>query len=186
LYQIPKSRSSGAPAKVRVSDAAIEAALELLCERFPRAFVRFEGRRRPLKLGIRDDVRAALNGAITDVELHRALRIYCTNAVYRSRLVTGATRVDLNGEAAGVVAPEHALASMPKPKAAGAAKPQPKSESKPKPKSKPGPEPKPEPKSKPIRPPPSMAAVKRMSLADLREAAQRRKASERQSESKGA
>jgi sRNA-binding protein len=40
-----------------------------LAELFPQCFSVFQGRRKPLKLGIRDDLLAALGGAITE---HRA------------------------------------------------------------------------------------------------------------------
>jgi ProP effector len=147
------------PALAATAKATTEAALTLLCELFPRAFVRYERRRRPLKVGIHEDLRVALDGALTDVELRHALRVYCTNVVYRSRLVAGATRVDLNGEPAGTVSEEHALASTPNPKAAGAPKPKPKVVT-----------------SKPKAASALLPSVKRMSLRDLREAAQRRKA----------
>jgi hypothetical protein len=104
--------------QVRI-DPTIDAALELLCERFPAAFFRYEARRRPLKIGIHLDVLAVLDGAITPAELGRALRVYVLNQAYRRRLVAGATRIDLDGKAAGVVSAEHAtptLARKPAPK----------------------------------------------------------------------
>ena len=117
LYQNRKTKSTGGAPPFAVTtkrvDPEIEAALDLLCQTFPKAFVRYEARRRPLKIGIRDDLRVALDGAMTDTELGRALRVYCTNHVYRSRLVAGAARIDLDGTAAGIVSTEHAC----KPKA---------------------------------------------------------------------
>ena len=44
--------------------ADIVAALELLCERFPKCFVLREHRRVPLKIGIRDDIIAIIGDAI--------------------------------------------------------------------------------------------------------------------------
>jgi hypothetical protein len=140
-----------AQAVARRMEPAVEAALALLCELFPKTFVRHEARRRPLKIGIRDDLRAALDGAITDAELRRALQVYCSNKVYRSRLSAGATRIDLNGQPAGTVSAEHALAP---------AKPTPKAK----------------PKAARDDPSPPMPPPKRLSLQDLREAAQQRKA----------
>jgi hypothetical protein len=70
-------------------DPTIDATLALLCEIFPNCFVRYEARRRPLKIGIHLDLLAVLNGAVTEGELKRALRIYVNNRVYRSRLQAG-------------------------------------------------------------------------------------------------
>ena len=90
----------------RLPDPAISAVLELLTETYPKCFALFERRRRPLKIGIHEDILVALAGAVTPEELSAALRVYVTNGVYRSRLIAGATRIDLAGEPAGVVTPE--------------------------------------------------------------------------------
>jgi ProP effector len=87
-------------------DPAVLALIKLLCERFPLAFFLFEQRRRPLKVGIHRDILAALAGVVSESELSIALRVYVSNKAYRSRLVVGATRIDLNGEGAGIVTPE--------------------------------------------------------------------------------
>lgn len=84
------------------------AVIDLLCELYPKAFVRYERRRRPLKVGITGDLLKALEGAVTEEELALALRCYCANAVYRGRLKAGAVRIDLNGDQAGEVAVEQA------------------------------------------------------------------------------
>jgi sRNA-binding protein len=96
-------------------DPAIGATLELLAEQFPKCFSVFEGRRRPLKIGIHHDVLAALDGAVTPQELGRALRVYVVNRVYLSRLVAGAVRIDLAGEPAGIVTPEQVPPPRPRP-----------------------------------------------------------------------
>ena len=44
-----------------------------LAELYPNAFVVYEARRRPLKIGIRDDIAARVNGAIEPHELSLAL-----------------------------------------------------------------------------------------------------------------
>jgi ProP effector len=90
------------------------ALIELLAERFP-IFQLYERRRAPLKVGIDRDVLAALDGAVSPDELSYALRNYVYNKVYRSRLVAGAQRYDLNGEPAGTVTPEQAQQAAPKP-----------------------------------------------------------------------
>lgn len=88
---------------VRCPDPEIAACIGLLAETFPKCFVVYEARRRPLKVGIHNDILTVLDGAVTAAELSRALGKYTTNAVYRSRLRVGAIRIDLNGEPAGTV-----------------------------------------------------------------------------------
>jgi sRNA-binding protein len=94
---------------------AAEAAIALLAETFPNCFSIYEGRRRPLKLKIHLDIQAALDGAITPAELHRALGTYCANRVYLRHTRTGAWRLDLDGKPAGVVTADeeaHAKATL--------------------------------------------------------------------------
>jgi|SRR6516225_4711267 ProP effector len=137
------------------------AVLALLCERFPKCFVRYHIRRRPLKVGIDKDILAVLDGAVTPDELSKALCVYVMNKTYRARLKAGATRIDLDGNSAGIVTAEQATPSAPRqPKPAQSAPP-------------------PSPSAPPSPPaPPSPSKAKRGdSLADLR-AAQRRKAQE--------
>jgi sRNA-binding protein len=157
-------------------EPAVEAVLTLLCELFPKAFARYEARRRPLKIGIYDDLITALDGAVTVAELSAALRVYCTNRVYRNRLIAGAPRFDLAGNVCGEVSPEQARAVLPKPKPAQkvASSPPPKPKPRP-PKPPPPPPPEPLPPAAAVKLPSSVAAVRRMSLADLRAAARRRK-----------
>jgi len=85
-----------------------KAVLELLCERFPKTFFLFERRRRPLKLGIRDDIIAALGDAIEPKLLGAALRRYTTNLFYLRAQQQGASRIDLTGNVAGEVSEEEA------------------------------------------------------------------------------
>jgi ProP effector len=90
---------------------AVAAAIALLAETFPRAFFVYQGRRRPLKLNIHLDIQAALDGAITPTELHRALGAYCSNPFYLDHARKGAQRLDLDGKPAGAVTDdEEALA----------------------------------------------------------------------------
>jgi ProP effector len=104
-------------------DPTIRAILELLAERWPLAFSIYEARRRPLKVGIHNDLIAALDGAVTPDDLGLALRVYVSNRVYRSRLVAGATRINFTGEPAGIVSEAEATQARPKPKAVSAPKP---------------------------------------------------------------
>jgi ProP effector len=126
---------------------AVAAVIALLAETFPKCFSVHEGRRRTLKLKIHLDIQAALDGAITPAELHKALGMYCSNQVYLSHTRKGAWRLDLDGNPAGVVTADeeaHAKARLAARKA---------------------------PKPTTSEPP----APKRLSLADLKAAALARK-----------
>jgi ProP effector len=88
--------------------ARIFAVIELLAERWLAAFVVFEQRRRPLKLGIHNDILAVLDGAIFKKDLKLALGYYTSNSAYLVASQEGAVRVDLDGATAGVVSAEDA------------------------------------------------------------------------------
>jgi sRNA-binding protein len=128
-----------------MSDFKEQIVIELLCVSFPNCFALRETQRRPLKIGIFEDILTVLPGVISKTKLKAALKVYA--ASYRSRLVIGMPRIDLNGEVAGEVLPEHL------PEFFTAAR-------------KCKPEPKPEPKPGPTR---------RLSLTDLKAAALARK-----------
>jgi len=89
-----------------MSRHAILAVISLLAEKWPSCFSIIESGRRPLKLGIRDDVLAALDGAISAGKVSAALRWYVSSPEYQRRLLHGAWRVDLNGRPAGTVSQE--------------------------------------------------------------------------------
>jgi ProP effector len=99
----------------------VAAVIELLAKIWPACFSIYEKRRKPLKVGIRLDILAGLDGAITPKELKRALRWYVSNEFYRARVVVGAERVGLDGEPAGPVTPEQSAnrqapaSAVPKP-----------------------------------------------------------------------
>jgi ProP effector len=98
-----------------MSHNAIRAVISLLAEKWPCCFSIIESGRRPLKLGIRDDVLAALDGAIPAGKVSAALRWYVSSPEYQRRLLHGAWRVDLNGRPAGTVSQEdeaHARAQL--------------------------------------------------------------------------
>ena len=84
------------------------ATIALFAARWPRCFSVYEARRRPLKVGIHLEIIAALDGIVTPAQVGAALRLYVCNRVYRCRSYAGATRIDLEGNAAGVVTPEQA------------------------------------------------------------------------------
>jgi sRNA-binding protein len=83
----------------------VHAAITLLAELFPKVFFVYETRRKPLKVGIDADIRAAVGEM---PELSAALSYYCNNDAYLRRLVAGAVRVDLTGCSAGEVTPRQA------------------------------------------------------------------------------
>jgi ProP effector len=82
--------------------------IEQLAERWPQCFQVYERRRRPLKSGIRRDIEAALDGAVTRRDLKNALTIYCGNWAYLRACVEGADRIDLDGLPVGKVTAEEA------------------------------------------------------------------------------
>jgi ProP effector len=91
------------------------AVIALLAKTFPKCFSVYERRRRPLKIGIHRDIKAALDGAITPADLHKALGIYCSNPAYLGHTRTGAWRLDLDGKPAGTVTADeeaHAKATL--------------------------------------------------------------------------
>jgi ProP effector len=94
---------------------AVTAVIALLAETFPKCFAVYQGRRRPLKLKIHLDIQAALDGAITPAELHKALGVYCSNQAYLGHTRNGAWRLDLDGNPAGTVTADeegHAKATL--------------------------------------------------------------------------
>lgn len=77
-----------------------------LAERFPACFDL--KRRRPLKIGISQDLIALQQEELGGMDLKRAIRRYCTHPRYRKMLKEGAIRIDLQGQPAGVVTAEEA------------------------------------------------------------------------------
>jgi sRNA-binding protein len=88
--------------------AAVQAALALLAEAFPKTFFVYEQRRRPLKIGIHLDILAVMDGAITPKELVNALRYYVGNEGYLRACREGAARIDLSGKPAGEISAQDA------------------------------------------------------------------------------
>jgi ProP effector len=95
-----------------ISKEKIDGVLALLCNQFPKAFFMYEGRRRPLKIGIHRDLDAALDASVDRKILHAALRFYTRNVGYRRAQKAGAARIDLAGEAVGTVSEEDALSAQ--------------------------------------------------------------------------
>jgi ProP effector len=71
-----------------------------LAELWPQCFVVYARRRKPLKVGIRDDLVAY---GYAKEAVGAALRCYTASSGYLWALKPGSPRVDLDGQAAGVV-----------------------------------------------------------------------------------
>jgi ProP effector len=95
----------------RKRKAAVLATVTLLAERFPAAFFAFEGQRRPLKIGIAADICEAVP-EINKEHLQWALARYCMSPGYLRSLTGDAARVDLAGDAAGIVTAEAAAKAI--------------------------------------------------------------------------
>lgn len=87
----------------------IKEALALLCEHFPKAFIK-EGDCKPLKIGILEDLKAKI-GEIEGLSISKvraAVRVYTTRLRYFYAVREGAKRVDLDGNEVDTVTTEHA------------------------------------------------------------------------------
>ena len=140
-----------AQAKRRAQRAAGIACLVLLMERFPAAFAPFGARtRKALKVGIDRDIAAAMPELMAG-ELSVALRIYTGSLSYLHAMTDGAIRVGVAGQPAGVVTAE--AAAIARERLAKDKRPSPPAATSPAP----------------------AQAKKRLTFADLRAAAARRK-----------
>ena len=89
--------------------AKARAIIERLAETWPAAFSVFQERRRPLRIGIREDILAVLE--IDPRELGLALGIYCRNQAYLRAIARRHDRVDLAGQVVDTVTAEQAEAA---------------------------------------------------------------------------
>jgi ProP effector len=91
-------------------DQDIADTIARLAARWPMCFALAEDLRMPLKVGIFHDLKAALGDAITQERLSRALACYCAAPSYQRRLMKdGAPRIDLDGQRAGTVTATEAM-----------------------------------------------------------------------------
>lgn len=74
----------------------------LLVEHFPKCFAPKGEPKRPLKVGIHEDIKARLP-ELAQRSLFIALADYTSGSSYLGAMTDGATRVDLDGEPAGIV-----------------------------------------------------------------------------------
>jgi ProP effector len=88
--------------------------IAILAEFWPNCFAVYEQRRRPLKIGIHDDLTAAAAGAVTSAEIALALRFYTSNLAYLRACYAGADRIDLEGQVVGRVTEHEAAAAATK------------------------------------------------------------------------
>ncbi|WP_130835215.1 RNA chaperone ProQ [[Erwinia] mediterraneensis] len=82
--------------------------ITFLAERFPHCFSA-EGEARPLKIGIFQDLVERVQGEmnLSKTQLRSALRLYTSSWRYLYGIKAGATRVDLDGNACGVLDEQH-------------------------------------------------------------------------------
>ena len=82
--------------------------IAFLAERFPNCFSA-EGEARPLKIGIFQDLVERVQGemSLSKTQLRSALRLYTSSWRYLYGIKAGATRVDLDGNACGVLDEQH-------------------------------------------------------------------------------
>lgn len=87
----------------------IKAALEVLYEHFPKAFIK-EGDAKPLKVGILEDLKARLDElpGVTMSKLRGAVRMYASRLRYLYTVREGVMRVDLEGNDTEPVSADHA------------------------------------------------------------------------------
>ncbi|MFU9136034.1 RNA chaperone ProQ [Erwinia tasmaniensis] len=82
--------------------------IAFLAERFPQCFSA-EGEAKPLKIGIFQDLVDRVQGEmnLSKTQLRSALRLYTSSWRYLYGIKAGATRVDLDGSACGVLEEQH-------------------------------------------------------------------------------
>src|SRR5262249_32353320 len=87
----------GRPGRLNMTTDAI-AVIRTLAERWPKTFFPEAKKRKPLKVGIFEDLKAAAPD-INRKMLRLALRMYTTSGAYLFACIKGHKRVDLNGNA---------------------------------------------------------------------------------------
>ncbi|QGZ31261.1 ProQ/FinO family protein [Stutzerimonas stutzeri] len=105
----PGTRKPSPKAKPREQDPAIEAIWRLQ-KRFPLAFPVNPAPKVPLKEGILKDAEQHLELlGISSEQLKQGIAVWCRGSRYWASMTENAPRVDLNGEAVGVVTAAQAL-----------------------------------------------------------------------------
>jgi sRNA-binding protein len=91
---------------VAVSMTSVTEIIAYLADAYPQCFAVYGQRRRPLKIGISDDLAPLVPFAEDD--LKAALRYYTRNDAYLRACVGGASRIDLDGNAVSEVTAKEA------------------------------------------------------------------------------
>jgi sRNA-binding protein len=115
LAPAPITPAKVAPPAGEASEARRERALRIrdtLIERWPNCFKGPEQAKLPLKIGIHRDIKA-IAPELSTKDLGTAIRSYVSDDQYRQAMVAGAARFDLDGNPAGVVAPDESYAGKP-------------------------------------------------------------------------
>ncbi|MDF2964766.1 MAG: proQ [Rickettsiaceae bacterium] len=105
----PKGKDSKPRKKPRINKEEYKEILNYLIEKFPNCF--FEESPKPLKIGIRLDLQAALRElgyAISSNRINGFMRNYCTKRAYILSHNEGEGRVDLAGNVVGYITKEQA------------------------------------------------------------------------------
>ena len=88
--------------------------LPALIAKYPAAFFEDPRQRKPLKIGIHEDILADETNQLAGYQLTSALRWYTGAFGYQLNLTAGAKRVNLSGEEAGEVSEKDAEAAAQK------------------------------------------------------------------------
>ena len=91
--------------------ARIEKIRTILVEQFPLAFMPKRTPKKPLKIGIRDDV-LALTKDLKAYWVRRAIGDYCGGLRYLENLIEGTPRIDLGGNEVGSVTADQAETAL--------------------------------------------------------------------------
>ena len=98
----PMSKNAARRAAKSAARIVARQTITVLCERFPLAFMPTGEPKKPLKIGIFDDLLAACPD-IEPARIKIAMEDYCHGPRYLIEQVEGAMRVGLDGQATGAV-----------------------------------------------------------------------------------
>jgi sRNA-binding protein len=112
---MPESDRSPALSREAKRQAA-RTTVAMLSQRWPKCFD--PKNRRPLKIGIAQDLLSELGDAVPRSELKDALNLYCGDVGYLSTLRAGTSRLDLHGNEVGIVSRDDELRAAARLKAA--------------------------------------------------------------------
>ena len=109
----PAKVDASPPNKQSRSVDPVLQAIAALQKRFPKAFPRKPAPKLPLKVGILADVlvHAAALG-VSEGDLRKALKVWCSGSRYWTSLAEDAARVDLHGEGSGLVSRDEASRAL--------------------------------------------------------------------------